>query len=94
MIMSMVGAMVSLLFFGTSKTFFGMFASRCIGGGFGANWTWIASITILGEITDPSDSALGYSALNIGWSVGELERPYERSLGSNVCSNVARSNDW
>lgn len=72
----MMGTMISLFFFGTGITFFGLFVSRCIGGGFGPTWAWAASLTILGETTDPSTCGTAYSALNIGYSVGEGPRLY------------------
>ncbi|KAG9082912.1 hypothetical protein FS749_006477 [Ceratobasidium sp. UAMH 11750] len=71
LIISMLGTIISLVFFGISTTFFGLLTSRCIGGAFGPNWTWAASFTILGEITDPSISATAFSAINIGYSIGE-----------------------
>ncbi|KAG9098120.1 hypothetical protein FRC06_006792 [Ceratobasidium sp. 370] len=75
LIISMLGTVVSLFFFGISTTFFGLLISRCIGGGFGPNWTWAASFTILGEITDPSISATAFSAINIGYSIGTMIGP-------------------
>ncbi|KAG9086426.1 hypothetical protein FRC07_013092, partial [Ceratobasidium sp. 392] len=75
LILSMLGTMVSLFFFGISTSFFGLLTSRCIGGAFGPNWTWAASFTILGEITDPATSATSFSAINIGYSIGAMLGP-------------------
>jgi hypothetical protein len=71
MIASMIGSMTSLFFFGTGRTFLGLLISRCVGGGFGPNWTWSASLTILGEITEPSTAGPAYSSINVGYSVGK-----------------------
>ncbi|KAG8693248.1 hypothetical protein FRC09_010632, partial [Ceratobasidium sp. 395] len=75
LILSMLGTMVSSFFFGISTTFFGLLTSRCVGGAFGPNWTWAASFTVLGEITDPTTSATSYSAINIGYSIGAMLGP-------------------
>ncbi|KAJ1307728.1 hypothetical protein OPQ81_001816 [Rhizoctonia solani] len=74
-IISMIGTMVSLFFFGTGRTFLGLFVSRCIGGAFGPNWTWTASFTILGDTTNAATSASAYAAVNIAYSVGNMLSP-------------------
>ena len=70
MVVSTIGLIISMFFFATSRSLIGLLFVRCIGGGFGPNWTWTTSLTILGEITDPSNAGLAYSAINIGYSVG------------------------
>ncbi|KAF8604637.1 MFS general substrate transporter [Ceratobasidium sp. AG-I] len=75
MVASTIGLIVSMFFFATGRTLIGLLFVRCIGGGFGPNWTWTTSLTILGEITDPSNAGLAYSAINIGYSVGSMISP-------------------
>jgi MFS family permease len=74
MIASMIGTMISLFFFGTGRTFLGLFISRCIGGAFGPSWTWTSAFTILGETTDATTAAGAYSAINVAYSIGKCLR--------------------
>ncbi|KAF8734117.1 MFS general substrate transporter, partial [Rhizoctonia solani] len=75
MIASMIGTMVSLFFFGTGRSFLGIFVSRCIGGAFGPSWTWTGSFTILGEVADAASASGAYSAINVAYSVGNMISP-------------------
>ncbi|QRW03203.1 major facilitator superfamily transporter [Ceratobasidium sp. AG-Ba] len=75
LVISMIGTMVSLLFFGVASTFLGLLAGRCIGGGFGSSWTWTVSFIILGEIVDTSHSATAYSGVIFGSAIGTMISP-------------------
>ncbi|QRV89618.1 major facilitator superfamily transporter [Ceratobasidium sp. AG-Ba] len=75
LVVSLLGTMVSMFFFGICTSYLGLLASRCIGGAFGPNWTWAASFTMLGEITDPASQATVYSGINIGYSIGIMISP-------------------
>ncbi|KAH7341592.1 major facilitator superfamily domain-containing protein [Rhizoctonia solani] len=70
MIVSIIGTMVSLFFFGTGRTFLGLFISRCIGGALGPHWTWTTAFTVLGDTTNAATAGGAYSAVNIAYSVG------------------------
>lgn len=70
MVASTIALVISMFFFATGRTLIGLLFARCFGGAFGPGLTWTTSITIIGEITDPSNAGLAYSALNIGYSVG------------------------
>ncbi|QRV74928.1 major facilitator superfamily transporter [Ceratobasidium sp. AG-Ba] len=75
LVISLLGTMVSMFFFGICTSYLGLLTSRCIGGAFGPNWTWAASFTMLGEITDPASQATVYSGINIGYSIGIMISP-------------------
>ncbi|CAE6530534.1 unnamed protein product [Rhizoctonia solani] len=74
-IVSIIGTMVSLFFFGTGRTFLGLFISRCIGGAFGPHWTWTTALTVLGDTTNAATAGGAYSAVNIAYSVGDMISP-------------------
>ncbi|CAE6465928.1 unnamed protein product [Rhizoctonia solani] len=75
MVVSMVGTMISLFFFGTGGTFLGLFISRCIGGAIGPQWAWTSAFTILGDTTNAATAASAYSAVNVAFSVGTMISP-------------------
>ncbi|KDN48778.1 hypothetical protein RSAG8_02765, partial [Rhizoctonia solani AG-8 WAC10335] len=75
MIVSMIGTMISLFFFGTGRTFLGLFISRCIGGAIGPQWAWTGAFTILGDTTNAATAGGAYSAANIAYSVGNMISP-------------------
>ncbi|CAE6478034.1 unnamed protein product [Rhizoctonia solani] len=75
MVVSIIGTMISLFFFGTGRTFLGLFISRCIGGAIGPQWAWTSAFTILGDTTDAATAASAYSAVNVAFSVGTMISP-------------------
>ncbi|CUA68450.1 Putative inorganic phosphate transporter C8E4,01c [Schizosaccharomyces pombe 972h-] [Rhizoctonia solani] len=75
MIASMIGTMISLFFFGTGRTFLGLFISRCIGGAVGPQWTWTGAFTVLGDTTDAATAGGAYSGINVAYSVGNMISP-------------------
>ncbi|CAE7155988.1 unnamed protein product [Rhizoctonia solani] len=75
MIASMIGTMVSLFFFSTSRTFLGLFISRCIGGAAGPHWAWVSALTMLGDIVDPAAAGSAYSAVAVAVFIGNMISP-------------------
>lgn len=74
LIASMCGLCISMNFFGLSRSFAALIASRCINGLFGGTVGILK--TILGESTDATNSARAFSLLPIFFSVGSIIGPW------------------
>lgn len=67
-ITGLLGLTLSMLSFGTSKSFIGIVVSRALAGALNAN-TGVLK-TIIAEITDETNVAKAYSYMPIVWFVG------------------------
>ncbi|KAH9939493.1 MFS general substrate transporter [Amylocystis lapponica] len=70
----MVGLGLSMVFFGLSKTFTGLVISRCLVGMLNGNIGVIKSM--MGELTDSTNMAQGFSLMPVVWSAGATIGPF------------------
>ena len=80
-ILGTFGAGVGMLIFGTAKVYWQAVLGRVIGGLLCGNLGVLKSL--LTEITDDSNRALGFSYLSVAWSVGTLLAPLAGGLLCN-----------
>ncbi|KAF9007525.1 major facilitator superfamily domain-containing protein [Cyathus striatus] len=85
MIIGLLGTSLSMLCFGLSRTFWTLVISRCICGLLNGNIGVMKSV--MGELTDPTNRAEGFSLMPVTWAAGatlgplmggSLSRPHER----------------
>ncbi|KAF8310420.1 MFS general substrate transporter [Clavulina sp. PMI_390] len=69
-LIGMAGLGISLVFFGTSRSFLTLVISRCIGGGMGG--TWAAVRVMLGELTDKSTQDQAFVGLMVTYRMGQI----------------------
>ncbi|KZT07602.1 MFS general substrate transporter [Laetiporus sulphureus 93-53] len=68
------GLCISMMFFGLSRTFWQLVASRCIVGALNGNIGVVKSM--IGELTDSTNMAQGFALIPIVWSVGTTIGPF------------------
>ncbi|KAF9532628.1 major facilitator superfamily domain-containing protein [Crepidotus variabilis] len=85
LLVGLFGSMLSMLFFGLSRTFWTLVLSRCLTGLLNGNIGVMKSV--MGELTDSTNRAEGFSLLPVVWGFGAtmgpliggtLSRPHER----------------
>jgi len=85
LLIGLLGSTLSMLAFGLSRTFWALVVSRCLTGLLNGNIGVMKSV--MGEFTDPTNRAKGYSLLSIVWCLGatvgpmiggSLAHPHER----------------
>ncbi|KLO14776.1 MFS general substrate transporter [Schizopora paradoxa] len=64
------GLAISMIFFGMSKTYGAMIATRCIGGMLGG--TYSALKVMLAEVTDKSQAAVAFGGFTIAYRMGQI----------------------
>ncbi|OAX31459.1 MFS general substrate transporter [Rhizopogon vinicolor AM-OR11-026] len=69
LLVGIFGLSLSMICFGLSKTFWALALSRCITGAFNGNIGVMKGI-MMGELTDSTNIAQGFSLIPIAWSAG------------------------
>ncbi|QRW15855.1 major facilitator superfamily transporter [Rhizoctonia solani] len=77
---TLIGTSIGLTFFGTSKTLFSLIFFRCVGYALGPQLGWATTVTILGDVSDPSNRGVAFSAVNAAYRVGQLFSPIFASM--------------
>ncbi|CAA7266806.1 unnamed protein product [Cyclocybe aegerita] len=85
LLIGLFGIVLSMLFFGLSRTFWSLVISRCLTGLLNGNIGVMKSV--MGELTDPTNRAEGFSLMPVVWGFGAtmgpllggtLSKPHER----------------
>ena len=74
LIMGLMGAAVTTLLFGFSKSFAFALTMRALAGGLSGNAPVLQSV--VGDITDKTNEVKAYSILAGGWSLAQISGPY------------------
>ncbi|CUA70364.1 Protein ZINC INDUCED FACILITATOR-LIKE 1 [Rhizoctonia solani] len=77
---TLIGTSIGLIFFGVSRTLPSLIFFRCIGYALGPQLGWTTTITILGDVSDPSNRGIAFSALNASYRIGQLFSPIFASV--------------
>ena len=72
--MGLMGAAVTTLLFGFSKSFAFALTMRALAGGLSGNAPVLQSV--VGDITDKTNEVKAYSILAGGWSLAQISGPY------------------
>ncbi|KAH9974962.1 member of major facilitator multidrug-resistance DHA1 sub-family [Lactifluus volemus] len=80
----LAGSIISIISFGFSRSFWAIVVSRCLHGALKGDIGVVKSV--MGEITDDSNVALGFSLLPMTWNVG-------RAIGPFIGGVLARPQD-
>ncbi|KAF9815816.1 hypothetical protein IEO21_04328 [Rhodonia placenta] len=81
----MAGLCISMVFFGLSKTFWQLVASRCIVGALNGNIGVVKSM--MGELTDSTNMAQGFALMPVVWSAGATVGPF---IGGQLAKPATR----
>ncbi|KAF8589028.1 MFS general substrate transporter [Ramaria rubella] len=97
----LLGLSLSMLSFGLAHTFWAVVASRAIAGALNGNTGVIKCM--MGEITDETNMATGFSVMPLAWAAGNavapliggmFQHPYERIGGVFLLSDFWRRNPY
>ncbi|CAE6404854.1 unnamed protein product [Rhizoctonia solani] len=69
---TLIGTSIGLTFFGISKTLYSLMFFRCVGYALGPQLGWATTVTILGDVSDPSNRGVAFSAVNAAYRIGQL----------------------
>ncbi|CAE6485596.1 unnamed protein product [Rhizoctonia solani] len=72
---ALIGTSVGLILFGVSKTLTSLIFFRCVGYALGPQLGWATTVTILGDVSDPTNRGIAFSAANAAYRVGQLFSP-------------------